>query len=142
MKVSKTGLALLAATHLLTALAQGTDSRLAAVSCKPGFVAARESYPFLREDSLTELPDTKLTVESLDFTRLKIFDESNPDENNALFLWANRFHILTRPRIIEQLMLFAEGVVIEGRLLDETARILRNQDYFFDADLRLVSNCE
>jgi hypothetical protein len=142
MKVSKTGLALLAAAQLHTALAREADSRLAAVACKSDFVAASENYPFLRQASLTEFPDTKLTIESLDFTRLKIFDESNPGENNALFRWANRFHILTRPRTIEQLMLFAEGEVIEGRLLDETARILRDQDYFFDADLRLVSNCE
>lgn len=142
MKIYKTGLVLLAAAQLQTAVTQETDSRLAAVSCKPGLVPASENYPFLRQAPLTELPDTKLSIESLDFTRLKIFDESNPDERNALFRWANRFHILTRPETIEQLMLFAEGDVIEGRLLDETARILRNQDYFFDADLRLVSNCD
>lgn len=124
------------------ASAQERDSRLAEVTCVESYTAANESYPFLRQNPLTEFPDTVLAVTDIDYSRLRIFDESNPDENNALFRWANRLHILTRPNTIRQLLLFEEGEAIEGRLLDETARILRNQNYFFDADLRLVSRCE
>ena len=142
MKVNKTGLFVLAVLHSQAAIAQESDAALAAISCNESYIAARENYPFLRQLPLTQSPGTELTIESIDFSRLRIFDEANPDENNALFRWANRFHLLTRQRTVEQLMLFEPGQVVEGRLLDETARILREQDYFFDADLRLVSNCE
>lgn len=109
--------------------------------CTDDYELVDESHPFLRQTPLTSNQSTTLVVDSIHYSRLQIFDESNPDENNALFRWANQFHLLTRQNTIRQLLLFEEEDQIEGRLLEETARVLRNQDYFFDADLRLLSNC-
>ncbi len=111
-------------------------------SCAQALARADESYPFLRQVPLTESPDTLVEIEAIEYSGLKIFDENNPDENNLLFRWANRIHLLTRPGTVEQLLLFETGEQVPGRRLEETARILRNQNYFFDADLRLVSNCD
>ncbi len=131
--------ALVSSLYATQALGQSNLSEQIACIDEPRL--ADETYPFLRQLPLTESPDSQVVVDSIEFSQLRIFDENNPDENNALFRWANRFHALTRSSTVEQLLLFEEGDKVAGRTLEETARILRNQSYFFDADLRLLSNC-
>lgn len=68
-----------------------------------------------------------------------VFDLDNPDESKSLYRWANRLHVVTRERVIRQQTLFEPGDVFSGRLLDETARILRKNRYLYDAEVRPVS---
>jgi len=64
-----------------------------------------------------------------------IFDLSNPKENNALYRLANRLHIVTKDAVIEKQLLFEPGDVFSKRLTEETARILRGNNYFYDASI-------
>lgn len=75
----------------------------------------------------------KVTIRALD-----VFDTSRPDENNALFRTANRLHINTRESTIADRLLFREGDAYEGRLLEETERLLRDTRYLYDAAVRPV----
>ncbi len=67
-----------------------------------------------------------------------IFDLSNPEENNWLYRLANRLHIVTRDKVIRKQLLFSEGDRYSQRLVDESERILRQNDYLFDADITPV----
>ncbi len=112
-----------------------------ALACRP-FVPAGSDYEFARGSR--ELPQDAqaLRFGEVHLTRLSIFDESDPGEDIPLFRWANDFHILTRPQVIRQQLLFSEGQEFDARLLAETARLLRQQAYFHDADVRAVSVCD
>lgn len=68
-----------------------------------------------------------------------IFDTDNPSENTKLFHLANRLHIRTRERTIAAQLLFRTGDVYQGRLLQESERILRDNHYLRDAWIRPVS---
>lgn len=72
---------------------------------------------------------------------LPIFDPADDDENNALYLFANRIHPDTRPVVIKDLILFKEGDVIDKRTAEESERILRSQAFLTDAAIRVVSRC-
>ena len=98
---------LLVCLYSTQAFAQGLPDN--GLNCSQRLPAADESYPFLRQTPLTESPDTVLNIQSIEISRLRIFDENNPEEDNWLFRWANRLHILTRENIIERLLLFEEG---------------------------------
>lgn len=68
-----------------------------------------------------------------------IFDTRDPHENKALFRLANRLHIETRPYVIRNQLLFRTGERYSRRLLDESARILRANRYFYDATVRPIA---
>ena len=66
-----------------------------------------------------------------------VFDpEGNPDENKALYRFANRVHVRTRPEVIQNALLFKAGDRYDGRVLDESARALRARGFL--ADVRIV----
>ncbi len=67
-----------------------------------------------------------------------IFDLNNPKDNKALFRLANRLHPVTRRNVIRQQLLFHTGERYSRHLLDESARILRADPYFYDASVRPV----
>jgi len=64
-----------------------------------------------------------------------IFDIDDPRENNVLFRTANRLHIRTLQRIIRRQLLFKPGDPYSQQLLDESARILRSNEYLADAQI-------
>jgi len=68
-----------------------------------------------------------------------VFDLSDPSENNWFFRTANRLHIVTRDRIIEQQLLFEAGEPFSERLVEESERILRTNQYFYDAWIEPVA---
>lgn len=122
-------------------LVSGSRAVADEVTCKDSFEPAPGSYDFALEDK----PDYHAKSETIGriyYTRLEVFDESNPRENNALFRWANRFHTLTRERTVERDILFEEGDLYDPRVIDESARILRARDHLYDADIRPVSQCD
>ena len=82
------------------------------------------------------------TLGKVYITRLPIFDESDPAENNFIFRWANRFHILTRPDTIAEELLFQSGEQYDQRTIEESARLLRNAEYLYDARIIPVSYCD
>ncbi len=64
-----------------------------------------------------------------------IFDLDNPEENNWLYRWANRLHVVTQDKVIRKQLLLKEGEPFSARLLQESERILRRNDYLWDVSL-------
>jgi len=64
-----------------------------------------------------------------------IFDTSRADEDARLFRLANRLHIGTRTSTVQDQLLFSAGAAYDGRLLEESERILRGTRYLQDATI-------
>jgi len=111
-------------------------------NCQDGFSAASASYPFVRERESVLLPAENLLIGEIQITRLPVFDEGNDDENNALYRLANRLHILTKEPVVLQQLLFEAAEGFDLRATQETQRLLRDQGYFFDADIRPFRVCD
>ena len=73
--------------------------------------------------------------------RENVFDLSIPKENNWLYRFANRVHIVSRDRLIRKQLLIASGDDYSKRLSDESERILRRNRYLYDADI-VPTRCE
>jgi hypothetical protein len=111
------------------------------VTCAPKAPSAKGGYPFSRQTAASyEIPDQSLITDII-VTNLPVFDETNPDENNIIYRFANRFHILTRQDKISSQLLFKVDDLYDEQKTDESARILRSQKYLYDADIRPVSLC-
>jgi hypothetical protein len=83
-----------------------------------------------------ELERRGATVRAINVIVDNVFDPSNPEEDKALYRWANRMHIRTRADAIETALLFQVGDRYEARVLDESARALRARGFL--ADVRIV----
>ncbi|HLF11401.1 MAG TPA: hypothetical protein VJA26_09300 [Gammaproteobacteria bacterium] len=79
------------------------------------------------------------TIRTVTITVDNVFDPTNPEEDKALYRWANRVHISTRGSVIENILLFEEGDALQARLLDESARALRARGFLAEASVLLGS---
>lgn len=79
-----------------------------------------------------EFPDDAV-IGRIVFTRYPIFNKNDPEENNALFQFVDTLHIDTRESVIENQLLFQSGDPVNKRILEESARVLRDSDYLYDA---------
>jgi len=64
-----------------------------------------------------------------------VFDLSDPQENKWLYRLANRLHIVTKEPVVEKQLLFKSGEPYSKRLADESERILRDNNYFYDVSI-------
>lgn len=62
-----------------------------------------------------------------------IFNEDDPRENRALYRLANRLHLDTRDTTVLSQVLLQPGEAYSARRAEETARILREKRYLYDA---------
>jgi len=85
-----------------------------------------------------ELEASGATIGRIFIDNQNIFDLEDPDDDAGLFRLANRLHIKTRSSIIRKQLLFKSGELYDRRKIDETERILRNDEYFYDAWIRVV----
>lgn len=67
-----------------------------------------------------------------------IFDPERAGEDNRIYHLTNRLHRTTRPAVVRNQLLFQEGDPFSRRAIEESARILRRNRYFYDAEIRLV----
>jgi hypothetical protein len=79
------------------------------------------------------------TIRTITITVDNVFDPNNPEENKALYRWANKVHVLTREQVIADILLFQEGERFVARLLDESARALRGRGFISDATVDVGS---
>ena len=92
-----------------------------------------------------EMPDSAVlendntVIGEIILDKSNIFDLSNPDENNSLYRLANRLHIVTQDKVINNQLLFESGDKFSVRLLEESERILRLNRYLIDAKLTPVA---
>ncbi|MBE0364479.1 hypothetical protein PULV_a2823 [Pseudoalteromonas ulvae UL12] len=94
-------------------------------------------------DQLDPLPTPQpgMTVANIRFKRLNIFNADNPDENNALFNFANKIHLITDESVINNILLFQSGDPYDPKLILESERMLRNQRYLYDARIKVEQTC-
>ena len=85
------------------------------------------------------LEEAGATIRAIHVTVENVFDPSNPEEDKALYRWANKVHVLSREQVIRDILLFAEGDRFVGRLLDESARALRGGGFISEATVEPVS---
>jgi hypothetical protein len=62
-----------------------------------------------------------------------VFDRSDPKDNKALFRLADKLHVRTRESVIRHQLLFRSGSPYSRHAIEESARILRADRYFYDA---------
>lgn len=86
-----------------------------------------------------ELERTGAVVGQIDIKNENIFELDNPKDNNWLFRLADRLHPVTRPQTIREQLLFHTGQRYSRHLLEESARILRANPYFYDASVQPVA---
>ena len=83
-----------------------------------------------------ELEAAGATIGAIHIVNRDIFDTDRPDEDKALFRWANALHIQTRRSVIERALLFKPGEPLVVRLIEESERVLRATRYLYDVSLR------
>jgi hemolysin activation/secretion protein len=64
-----------------------------------------------------------------------VFDTSIDGEDGWLYRTANKLHIETRPRVIEDQLLFKPGDPYRHRVVLETERLLRSNNYIYEATI-------
>lgn len=86
-----------------------------------------------------ELERSRAVVGRIDVENQNIFDLRNPKDDHWLFRLADRLHPVTRVATIREQLLFRTGERYSRHLLDESARILRANPYFYDASVEPVA---
>lgn len=81
-------------------------------------------------------------IRQIHFNSLSIFDKDNPRENNRLYLFLNKLHINTRPKVIEAQLLFHEGERLDVSRIEESERILRKRPYLTNAYILPLNICQ
>ncbi|MEQ1682882.1 MAG: BamA/TamA family outer membrane protein [Burkholderiaceae bacterium] len=89
--------------------------------------------------TFAELEAAGATIGEIRVVARDIFDTADPKEDKLLFRAANALHIQTRPGVIRRALLFKSGEPVSLRLLEETERLLRNNRYLYDVQLRPVA---
>lgn len=94
---------------------------------------AEERLPAAEIPAGEDLEAMGATIGKIVLLKENVFDPSQPAEDKWLYRLANRWHVVTRDSVIRQQLLFGEGDRFSQRLLDESARLLRRNDYLFTA---------
>jgi outer membrane protein assembly factor BamA len=84
-----------------------------------------------------EIPPGTVIGEIRVVTR-NIFNPEDPSEDRWVFRLANRLHRKTRPGVVESQLLFRPGDPYSPELVEESERLLRRNDYLYDAKIRPV----
>jgi hypothetical protein len=85
-----------------------------------------------------ELEASKAVIGEILIDNQNIFNLDDPKENIGLFRLADRLHPSTRANVIRTQLLFKSGDRYSRRLRDESERILRANEFFYDAWIRIV----
>jgi hypothetical protein len=104
-----------------------------------GVAPARAQSDTRSLPSLRELEAAGAVIGEIRLKTLDIFDLNDPRENNWLFNAANWLHIQSRPSIIRRQLLFASGERLSVHAIEETERLLRGNQYLYEAEIRPVA---
>jgi len=133
--------ALLVSTGLLTGASPGS-----ALPDLPPILALLSSALGNRQPVLAAGPDLKdagmippgSVIGEVRVVNQDIFDPGKPGENNRIFRIANKLHLNTRAKVIESQLLFRPGDVFSPELIEESARLLRTNDYLYDVQIQPI----
>jgi len=101
--------------------------------------AVSEDFRFTPSSKHNELAATiphRSIIGSIRIQRLSVFDLEDPEEDKWLYRAANRFHSLTREKVIRDQLLMATGDEFNLARLKESERILRELKFIYDASVR------
>lgn len=110
------------------------------LTASPAVAAAHsphEAKPALPSDA--QLEHAHAVVGHIIIENENIFDLANPKDDYWLGRLADRLHPVTREHTIREQLLFRSGERYSRHLLDESARILRANPYFYDASIRPIA---
>jgi len=85
-----------------------------------------------------ELEAAQAVVGEILIDNQDIFNLDDPKDNYWPFRMANALHIKTRASVVRHQLLFKTGDRYSRRVIDESERILRANNYFYDAWIRPV----
>ena len=105
---------------------------LSLAACLSGAAFADETSPKLDP---AELEAAHVVIGAIVLEKEDIFDLSDPKEDKRLYRLANKLHIITKDRVIQDQLLIKSGDDFSQRLVDESARILRGNSYFYDVSI-------
>ena len=83
-----------------------------------------------------ELEQRGAVIGAVNVTVENVFNLNDPAENKPLYRLANRIHVTTRESVVRSILLFESGDPYVARVVDESARLLRNLGYVADASVR------
>lgn len=95
-----------------------------------------------------EVPDTdaleagRYVIGEVTLDKADVFDLDNPEENKWLYRAANRYHIVTRDKVINKQLLFSPGDLYDKRLVEESERLLRENKYLYDAQIEATRTAD
>jgi hypothetical protein len=89
--------------------------------------------------SFAELEAVQARIGEVRVRTEDVFDTQNPNEDSALYRWANALHMQTRVSVIENALLFKPGDRVSVVVIDETERLLRAQRHLYDVQIRPVA---
>lgn len=84
------------------------------------------------------LADSGAIIGKVSISNGNIFDIDSPEEDKFLFRLANKAHVVTRPAVIEQQLLFSEGEPFSVQAIEESERIVRSNRYIQDVSIKPV----
>ena len=94
---------------------------------------------FQREEDVptfAELQEAGALVGTIRINNQNVFDLDDPEEDNLLFRAANALHVKTRPAVIKHSLLFSTGDPVSVRLIEESERLMRCNNYLYDVRIR------
>ncbi len=112
--------------------------RMLLVPCLFALAGPADAAPVdaLPDDATLEA--TGAVIGDISIIRHDIFDTTLAEEDGAVFRAANALHRRTREPVVRRLLLFETGMAYSRRLLAETERLLRAQNYLREANIRPV----
>jgi hypothetical protein len=110
--------------------AADADAEAAAAAARP-----RPFEPTRPPDvpSDEELESSGAVIGEIIIDNQNIFNLNDPKDDHPIFRLADKLHIKTRPSVVRRQLLFKPGDPYVRRMIDETERILRANNYFYDA---------
>ena len=88
--------------------------------------------------ALRSMESSGATIGQVSITSSNVFDLDDPEENKALYRFANKVHVTTRQNVIQQQLLFSPGGQFSLQALEETERLLRKNRYIQNASVRPI----
>lgn len=99
-------------------------------------LAGAATPPVTHIPDFAELEKAHATIGTVRVLPQNIFDLADSKEDNWLFRLANRLHIQTKPKVIEQVLLFKTGEKVSRQKVEESERLLRGNRFLYDVVIR------
>lgn len=96
-------------------------------------MAAAASALAQEPPTLAELEQRGASIGQVNIQIDQVFNTDDPAEDKRLYRWANRVHRLTRPSVVEEILLFEEGQSLLEQQIEESARLLRERGFVAEA---------